>query len=35
VVSVLFVLLAALVYGMIGVFGNLPRLMGAERAGER
>lgn len=35
VVSVLFVLLAALVYGMIGVFGNLPRLMGAERAGDR
>lgn len=35
VVSVLFVLLAALVFGAIGVFGNLPRLMGAERAADR
>jgi putative spermidine/putrescine transport system permease protein len=35
VVSVLFVLLASLVFGMIGVFGNLPRLMGAERAADR
>lgn len=32
VVSVLFVLLAALVFGLIGRFGNLPRLLGAERA---
>ena len=32
VVSVLFVLLGVLVYGAIGVFGSLPRLMGAERA---
>jgi putative spermidine/putrescine transport system permease protein len=35
VVSVLFVLLAVLVYGAIGLFGNLPRLMGAERVGDR
>jgi putative spermidine/putrescine transport system permease protein len=35
VVSVLFVLLAVGVYGAIGVFGNLPRLLGAERAGDR
>lgn len=35
VVSVLFVGLAVLVYGTIGVFGNLPRLMGAERVGNR
>ncbi len=34
VVSVLFVLLAALVFGLIGRFGDLPRLMGAERIGE-
>lgn len=32
VVSVLFVAVAALVFGLIGRFGNLPRLMGAERA---
>jgi putative spermidine/putrescine transport system permease protein len=31
VVSVLFVLLAALVFGLIGRFGDLPRLMGSER----
>lgn len=31
VVSVLFVALAALVFGLIGRFGNLPRLLGAER----
>jgi putative spermidine/putrescine transport system permease protein len=31
VVSVLFVALAALVFGLIGIFGNLPRLLGAER----
>lgn len=35
VVSVLFVLLAVVVYGAVGIFGNLPRLMGAERAGDR
>ncbi|WP_210529604.1 ABC transporter permease [Rubellimicrobium arenae] len=35
VVSVLFVLLAVLVYGTIGVFGNLPRLMGADRVEDR
>ncbi len=35
VVSVLFVGLAVLVYGTIGIFGNLPRLLGAERAGDR
>jgi putative spermidine/putrescine transport system permease protein len=34
VVSVLFVALAALVFGLIGRFGNLPRLMGAERVAE-
>jgi putative spermidine/putrescine transport system permease protein len=34
VVSVLFVALAALVFGLIGRFGNLPRLMGAERTAE-
>jgi putative spermidine/putrescine transport system permease protein len=32
VVSVLFVAVAALVFGLIGAFGNLPRLMGSERA---
>ncbi|MDO5642783.1 MAG: ABC transporter permease [Paracoccus sp. (in: a-proteobacteria)] len=32
VVSVLFVALSALVFGLIGGFGNLPRLMGAERS---
>jgi len=32
VVSVLFVGLAIVVYGAIGIFGNLPRLLGAERA---
>ncbi|PWE31409.1 spermidine/putrescine ABC transporter permease [Maritimibacter sp. 55A14] len=31
VVSVLFILLAVAVFGMIGRFGNLPRLMGSER----
>lgn len=31
VVSVLFVGIAALVFGLIGLFGNLPRLLGAER----
>lgn len=31
VVSVIFAALAALVFGLIGRFGNLPRLMGAER----
>lgn len=35
VVAVLFVALAALVYGAIGAWGNLPRLLGAERAGDR
>lgn len=34
VVAVLFVLLAVAVYGTIGAFGNLPRLLGAERARE-
>ena len=33
VASVLVVLLAVAVYGAVGLFGNLPRLMGAERAG--
>ena len=32
VVSVLFVALAALVFGLIGRYGDLPRLLGAERA---
>ncbi|MDP2738153.1 MAG: ABC transporter permease [Pseudorhodobacter sp.] len=31
VVSTLFVAMAALVFGLIGRFGNLPRLLGAER----
>jgi putative spermidine/putrescine transport system permease protein len=31
VVSVIFVGLAALVFGLIGRFGDLPRLLGAER----
>ncbi len=35
VVSVLFVGLAILVYGAIGIFGDLPRLLGAERSGDR
>ncbi|MBA3325375.1 MAG: ABC transporter permease [Rhodobacteraceae bacterium] len=35
VVSVLFVMLAALIYGAIGIFGDLPRLMGADRLGDR
>ncbi|MBP1806841.1 ABC transporter permease [Rubellimicrobium aerolatum] len=35
VVAVLFVALAAAVYGAIGVFGNLPRLLGADRVGDR
>lgn len=34
VVSVLFAGLAALTFGLIGRFGNLPRLMGAERVRE-
>lgn len=34
VVSVLFVALAALVFGLIGRFGNLPRLLGADRVKE-
>ncbi|WP_375258076.1 ABC transporter permease [Citreimonas sp.] len=34
VVSVLFVVLAALVFGLIGRFGNLPRLLGADRVKE-
>lgn len=34
VVSVLFVLIAFLVFGLIGWFGNLPRLLGAERIRE-
>jgi putative spermidine/putrescine transport system permease protein len=35
VVSVLFVGLAVLVFGAIGLWGNLPRLMGADRVGDR
>jgi putative spermidine/putrescine transport system permease protein len=35
VVAVLFVALAVTVYGLVGLFGNLPRLLGAERAGDR
>ncbi|MEI4233549.1 ABC transporter permease [Roseovarius sp. D22-M7] len=31
VVSVLFIALAVLIFGLIGKFGNLPRLLGAER----
>ncbi|MGB8622169.1 MAG: ABC transporter permease [Paracoccaceae bacterium] len=31
VVSVLFIVLAATVFGLVGRFGNLPRLLGAER----
>jgi putative spermidine/putrescine transport system permease protein len=31
VVSVIFVAVAVAVFGLIGRFGNLPRLMGAER----
>lgn len=34
VVSVLFVVLAAVVFGLIGRFGNLPRLLGADRVKE-
>jgi putative spermidine/putrescine transport system permease protein len=34
VVSVLFVFIAVIVFGLIGRFGNLPRLMGAERIRE-
>jgi putative spermidine/putrescine transport system permease protein len=34
VVSVLFVLIAVVVFGLIGWFGNLPRLLGAERIRE-
>ncbi|WP_417264488.1 ABC transporter permease [Celeribacter sp.] len=32
VVSVIFAALSALIFGLIGRFGNLPRLMGAERS---
>lgn len=32
VVSVLFVAMSALIFGLIGYFGNLPRLLGAERS---
>ncbi len=32
VVSVIFVAMSALIFGLIGRFGNLPRLMGAERS---
>lgn len=35
VVAVLFVALAVVVFGLIGRFGNLPRLLGAERVEER
>lgn len=35
VVSTLFVVTAALVFGLIGRFGNLPRLLGAERMKDR
>jgi putative spermidine/putrescine transport system permease protein len=35
VVAVLFVGLAVVVYGAIGLFGNLPRLLGADRVGDR
>jgi putative spermidine/putrescine transport system permease protein len=35
VASVLFVAVAAVVFGLVGRFGDLPRLLGAERAGER
>ncbi len=34
VVSVLFVVIAVVVFGLIGRFGNLPRLLGAERMRE-
>jgi len=34
VVSVVFLALAALVFGLVGRFGNLPRLLGADRVGE-
>ncbi|MBU2357761.1 MAG: ABC transporter permease [Alphaproteobacteria bacterium] len=34
VVSLLFVMLAALIFGLIGRFGDLPRLLGAERVQE-
>lgn len=34
VVSVMFIALAALIFGLIGRFGNLPRLLGAERIGD-
>ena len=33
VVAVIFVALAALTFGLIGRYGNLPRLLGAERIG--
>ncbi|MCC5978786.1 MAG: ABC transporter permease [Salinarimonas sp.] len=35
VVSVLFVALAILVFGLIGRYGDLPRLLGSDRSGER
>jgi putative spermidine/putrescine transport system permease protein len=35
VVSVLFVVLAIIVFGLIGRYGDLPRLMGSDRSGER
>ncbi len=34
VVSILFVALAALIFGLIGRFGDLPRLLGAEKVSE-
>ncbi len=34
VVAVLFVALAIIVFGLIGRYGNLPRLMGSDRSGE-
>jgi len=34
VVSVMFIALAVLVFGLIGKFGNLPRLLGADRIGD-
>ena len=35
VVAVLFALLAALIFGLVGRFGNLPRLLGALGPGEK
>jgi putative spermidine/putrescine transport system permease protein len=34
-VAILFVVVAAMVFGTVARFGDLPRLMGAERAGDR